>query len=94
MRPESREDHFCGRIDVQSLTVNAAGHLAGIEYTHPELGSPVTKVLSLGDHKPSGGVMLPTLVEFVRNGDLVERWTVTKWEFVEKLDDAVFDPPK
>jgi hypothetical protein len=37
--------------------------------------------------------MLPTQVEFVRNGDLVERWTMT-WQIVDHIDDSVFDMPK
>jgi hypothetical protein len=79
---------------VFTLTFDAADLLVQVEYTNFETGAWVTKVLGLDAHKPFGGIMLPTKVESVRNGVPVERWVMSKWEAVEKIDDATFDPPK
>ena len=52
------------------------------------------KVVSLSDHIPTSGLMLPTGMEMTQNELLAERWSVDLWEFPEKMDDAAFDPPK
>jgi hypothetical protein len=65
-----------------------------VEYTTSESGQRLRKVLTTTDHKPSGGLLLPTALEFVQNGVLAEKWTVETWEFPDKLDDTLFDAPK
>lgn len=79
---------------VFTLTVNHAGLLSQVDYEFVERGSNIIKKIVLGEHKSFDGVMLPTLVEYVRSGELVERWTISKWEFFDTMDDGVFDPPK
>lgn len=70
------------------------GLLARVEYANTEDGVVIRKILSLSDYKPTAGVQLPTKIEFVRNNNLVEKWSVESWEFVDAIDNAVFDPPK
>jgi hypothetical protein len=65
-----------------------------IEYTTTESGQRLRKVLTVTEHKPSGGLLLPSELEFVQNGVLAEKWTVETWEFPDKLDDTLFDAPK
>lgn len=79
---------------VFTLTFSDAHLLVQVEYAQVENGGVVNHVLAFDGHKPFGGVMLPTKVEGTHNGVVVERWTMTKWEAVEKIDDATFDPPK
>jgi hypothetical protein len=53
------------------------------------------KVCALDRHdRPYGGYVLPTVMKLYQNGRLVEDWTTKEWDFPEKLDDALFDPPK
>jgi hypothetical protein len=59
-----------------------------------EDGRRVPKVSTLADHKPQGGLLLPTLIELTQNGLPAEKWTLEKWEFPEKIDDSRFDAPK
>jgi len=63
-----------------------------VTYQHVEGGvSKLNKRQASGGHKPFAGVLLPTTLEFERNGAPVESWKITAWEFPEKLEDAVFD---
>ncbi len=65
-----------------------------VEYHPRELGQIVNKMLVMSEHKPTEGLMLPTKIEFTQNGRVGEQWTLEKWEFPEKIDDARFDPPR
>ena len=76
------------------LSFNEAHLLSRIEYTYTENGASITNVLLPTDHKPFDGILLPTKIEYVRNGQLVEQWNMTKWEVVEKMDETIFDVPK
>lgn len=69
--------------------------LGVVSYTHAEGagGSPLNKRLTMDKHKEFGGVMLPTRMEFSRNGQTVEEWTVDAWDLGAAVDDAAFDPP-
>ena len=77
-----------------ALTFNDAHLLTRVEYSNFETGTWVTKLLILGEHRPFDGILLPTKLDSLRNGTQVERWTMTKWEVVEKLDESTFDAPK
>jgi hypothetical protein len=65
-----------------------------IEYHPIEGGVRPHKQGSFSDHKPAGGLLLPTKMEFKQNGQVTERWTVESWEFPETLDDSLFEEPK
>jgi hypothetical protein len=71
----------------------ATGLLGQITYTHTEAGSKLHKMLRLDAHKLTNGILLPGLIEFKRNGEMVERWEVTSWDFPEKIEDSTFDRP-
>lgn len=68
--------------------------LARIQYPHSERGSPIRKMITIASHKPSAGLILPAVVRFDRNEFTVEEWNALSWEFPERLDESVFDPPK
>jgi len=72
----------------------ATGLLAKVEYANLEGGVLITKVVALSEHKPFGGLTLPTKIDFTRNGQGAENWTVESWEFPDKIDDAAFEQPK
>ena len=76
------------------LSFNDGHLLTRVEYLYVENGASVTTVLLPAEHKPFDGILLPTKIEYVRNGQLVEQWNVTKWEVVEKMDESIFDMPK
>ena len=66
-----------------------------VTYQHVEGGSSkLNKRQAMSDHKAFAGVMLPTGLEFERNGVGVETWKVSAWEFPDKIEDAVFDQKK
>ena len=69
--------------------------LGVVSYTHAETagGGLFHKRLTVGQHKDFGGVLLPTRLEFSRNGQSVEEWTVDKWDLGAAVDDGVFNPP-
>ncbi|MBX9625383.1 MAG: hypothetical protein K2X82_16375 [Gemmataceae bacterium] len=70
--------------------------LGVVTYTHQEAGpgARFQKRLGMVGHKPFGGVMLPTKLEFSRNGESVEEWAVDSWDLGAAVEDAAFDPPK
>ncbi len=75
------------------------GYLVRVEYTHSEMGMQFHKMWTFADHKPFDGLILPTKMEYTQTptngrGEVVQWWTVEKWEFPEKLDDDAFEPPK
>jgi hypothetical protein len=70
------------------------GHLIRVEYKNFEVGQVIRKSLLLAGHKPAAGLVLPTTLESTQNGLLVERWTIEAWEFLDKLEDSLFDPPR
>ncbi len=67
-----------------------------IEYAPLEIGQRVRvkKVISASDPMLASGLMLPTTISLTQNEQLAYRWTVDHWDFPEKMDDSVFDPPK
>jgi hypothetical protein len=73
---------------------DSSGLPVGLEYHPLEIGNRPRKVVTFADHKPHGDLLLPTRLEVNQNGMLVEKWTLEKWEFPEKIDDAKFDAPK
>jgi hypothetical protein len=64
-----------------------------ITFTHNEGGTKILKRLGLADHKPFGGVLIPTTLVYARNSTPVEEWTITACTFVDKIDDATFNRP-
>lgn len=70
------------------------GLLGFVTFLHAEGAAPIEKRLAVSGHKPFAGVQLPTRYEFERNGVTVETWTVSLWEFPDRIDDAVFDQKK
>ena len=93
-KPHNRVKAAVPGYPVFTLTFDDAHRLVDVEYAHLETGGWITKVLRLDAHKPFDGILLPTKIESVRNGVAVERWTMTKYQVVEKIDDAAFDAPK
>ncbi|MBX9581976.1 MAG: hypothetical protein K2X87_16850 [Gemmataceae bacterium] len=69
--------------------------LGVVSYTHAEAagGGTFHKRLTMDKHKDFGGMMLPTRLEFSRNGQTVEEWGVEKWDLGAAVDDAAFNPP-
>ena len=79
---------------VFTLWFNEKTSLLGlVTCTHQEGGATIQKRFTLTGYKPIGGVQLPTRIELARNTQTVEQWEVTSWDFVDKIDDAVFDLP-
>jgi hypothetical protein len=70
------------------------GLLARIEYTHLEGGAPVSKLIAVAEPRAFAGLTLPTKIEYTRNAQRAEQWTVESWEFPDAIDDAVFTEPK
>jgi hypothetical protein len=68
--------------------------LTRVEYNHLEAAVRVMKRVDLAEHKPFGGLKLPTQIIYTRDGKEAERWTVESWEFPDTIDDAVFAEPK
>lgn len=68
--------------------------LKRIEFTHLEAGAAVPKFVVLDEYKAFGGLMLPSKIEYTRNHQVAEQWTVEAWEFPDRIDDAVFEQPK
>ena len=85
---------FVPNCPVFTLWFNEQTNLLGqITYIHNEAGSKIHKRLTVNSHKPYGGIFLPTQISFHRNGDIVERWDVNSWEFLETIDDSLFNRP-
>ncbi|MCI0701267.1 MAG: hypothetical protein L0241_09335 [Planctomycetia bacterium] len=68
--------------------------LIGVDYKHDEVAQVIRHRLVLTDHKMIDGLLLPNKMEYVRNGEEVERWVVEKWEFPATIDNKEFIPPK
>lgn len=71
------------------------GHLGRVDFSHKEFSVTNTKskTFSFGGHRSFSGVVLPSKIDYVENGDLVEEWTVDNWEFPEKPGADAFEPP-
>jgi hypothetical protein len=79
---------------VYTLWLNEKTHLPGmVTYSHRENGITFEKRFVLSGHKPFGGLQLPTVQEYSRNGLVVEQWETTDWEFPDTIGDATFDRP-
>jgi hypothetical protein len=71
------------------------GLLGLVSFSHAEFGGkPIEKRMSVSGYKAIDGVSLPMLIECHRNGMLVQEWTVSRWEFPDKIDDAAFELKK
>jgi hypothetical protein len=73
---------------------NASGLPVGLEYHPLEMGQRPRTVVTFADHKPHADLLLPTRVEVNQNGMPVQKWTLEKAEFPEKIDDTRFDAPR
>jgi hypothetical protein len=79
---------------VYTLFLNEKTNLPGmITYTHKEWITTFQKRIMLSGDKMYGGAKLPTRLEYSRNGVAVEEWSVTAYEFPDKIDDIAFEPP-
>lgn len=77
------------------LTFDAKDALVRVEYATTDTGVPRRTTMAFSDHKPGpDGLVLPHKFECRHNNTVVERWTVEKWEFPEKIGDEQFSPPK
>lgn len=70
------------------------GLLGMITYSHLDQGTITSKQIIVGSHKPFDGVNLPTQFDHRRGGVSVQEWTVSKWEFPERIEDSTFDSKK
>jgi len=76
------------------------GFITQIDYHYTDMLGPTLTEWMISDPKEFGGLLLPTHLKMARTTerpkfrDLVEEWSVEKWEFPEKLDDNAFDAPK
>jgi hypothetical protein len=71
------------------------GSLGLISYTHVEFeGRPIAKQVALSAYKPFDGLSLPTYIVYRRGVEAVQEWTVSRWEFPEKIEDAAFELKK
>lgn len=69
--------------------------LVRVEYVVREQGVTRRKQWTALEHKPGpDGLTLPTKTEMRHDGQVVEQWTVEKWEFPATIPDAEFSPPK
>jgi hypothetical protein len=62
-----------------------------VTFLHTEGTSNLQKKLTVADFKPQEGILLPMRFEYERNGINVDSWSVSTWEFPDKIDDSVFD---
>lgn len=85
-----------GDFPLYQLTFDAKSDaLVRVEYSNSMGGVPIRKTMVYGDHKPTlAGLVLPYKIECRHNSSVVERWTVEKWEFPDKIGDEEFTPPK
>lgn len=56
--------------------------------------SRINKIVLFPEHQAFDGYMLPTRMENYQKGTKVYSWSFTAWEFPEKLDPDLFNPPK
>ena len=71
------------------------GTLGLITFTHAEFeGRPIAKQVALYEYKPFDGLSLPTKIVYRRGVEAVQEWTVSRWEFPEKIEDAAFELKK
>ena len=69
--------------------------LLRVEYVVREQGVNRRKLWAATEHKPGpDGLTLPTKTEMRHDGQVVEQWTIEKWEFPATIPDAEFSPPK
>jgi hypothetical protein len=71
------------------------------EYETLEQGTRIKKTIVFSQHKLSEGMMLPghleltqDYLELIKASHVVYHWDLDKWEFPDKLDEALFSPPK
>jgi hypothetical protein len=90
-----------GRPTYRLHVAPSTGFLTKIEYHYTDLlGVPALTEWVLSDHKSYDGFLLPGQMRMIRtterpkHRDEVQDWTVDRWEFPEKLDEADFNPPK
>jgi hypothetical protein len=72
------------------------GFLGRVDFLQTELlgSNPIAKTFILKDHRLFSGLMIPGKIGYRHNGPVVESWAVDSWDFVDKIDDIVFDAPK
>jgi hypothetical protein len=73
---------------------DTSGLPVGLEYHPLEIDQRPRVLLTFAEHKPHGDLLLPMRLEMNQNGIPVQKWTLEKWEFPEKIDDSRFDAPK
>ena len=56
-------------------------------------GQTVTRMLTLGDHRPVNGVVLPHRIEFSGGPRFKCNWATVEYEFPVAIDEATFDKP-
>ena len=92
----SRPDRPIYRLEFAPGT----GLLQQIDYEYTDVIGPALHEWMLSDYKNYSGLLLPSQLKMARTTehpkfrDVVEEWTVEKWEFPDKLDEGAFDPPK
>lgn len=64
-----------------------------IESNPMQDGKQVKKITSIPKHQLYEGLMLPAEMVNYDRGDEVENWAFTAWEFPEKYDTEIFNPP-
>ena len=82
-----------GRPDVSLYFDKETGLLVKAAFSTREAGVQIQKESVFADHKDFGGVKLPTRQTDFQNGKKAAEWTVTGYQFPDKIDRAKFAKP-
>lgn len=81
------------RPDVLLFFSKNTGLLVKASYKTSESGAPVRKEHLFGDYKKFEGLLLPSKLADVQNGNRVAEYTVKEYKFLDKQPAGVFDKP-
>jgi hypothetical protein len=83
-----------GKPDVVLCFSKADALLVKAQFAGKSAGVPTNKEFVYSEHKPFGGVKLPTKIIDMRDGVRIGEWTVTDYRFVDKFGAEEFKKPK
>ena len=67
--------------------------ISQIAFEAKDDGQTVTRMLTLSDHRPVNGVVLPHRIEFSGGPRFKCNWATVEYEFPVAIDEAIFDKP-